>query len=135
MKNKETTGEVDIVKDVAERMGDALGKFYDKALMEAMTAKSPFESDVEVEEVVPRWYVRVPVPYIGRSYDHEYGERNEGEWVFGFNWKTLFTIGKKKKKRFLMTWELPNDSKKHKTNTIKFKRYGDLSAESKPLDK
>jgi len=113
----------DINKKYVDEFAEALATSYDKALMERLTAPNPFITDIEVTETVPRFYISIPIPYIGKSYDGEYYERVNNEWVFGIRWKELFTLGKKKQKRFLYTWELPN--KKIKNNVINFRGYGE----------
>ena len=80
-------------------------ELYAKKAISAMLTTSPFSSKVGVEEIVPRYYVSIPIPYIQKSHNDE-GERNDDQWVFGFIWKTIFTFGKKKQKRFLNTWEV-----------------------------
>ena len=111
--NKKTN----INKKYVTEVGEALATFYDKALMERMIAPSPFLTDVEVTEMVPRYTIRIPYLYFRRE--------DEGEIIVGFYLKKLFTLGKKKQKRFLYTWELPK--KKRKQNVIKFKRYGSIN--------
>jgi len=81
-------------------------ELYAKKAISAMLTTSPFSSKVKVEEIVPRYYVSIPIPYIQKSYNDEFGERNEDQWVFGFIWRTLFTFGKKVKNRFLYSWEV-----------------------------
>ena len=80
-------------------------KLYAKQAISAMLTTSPFSSKVKVEEIVPRYYVSIPIPYIQKSYNDE-GYRNDDQWVFGFIWKTIFTFGKKKQERFLYIWEV-----------------------------
>ena len=90
-----------IMYDVSKTMCD----FYHKQqMMNVMCAPIPFTSGVEVEEIVPKHYISIPIPYIQKSYNDE-GDRNEDQWVFGFIWRTLFTFGKKVKNRFLYSWE------------------------------
>jgi len=79
-------------------------ELHAKKALSAMLTTSPFSSKVKVEEIVPRYYVSIPIPYIQKSYNDE-GDRNEDQWVFGFIWRTLFTFGKKVKNRFLYSWE------------------------------
>ena len=79
-------------------------ELHAKKAISAMLTTSPFNSKVKVEEIVPRYYVSIPIPYIQKSYNDE-GDRNEDQWVFGFIWRTLFTFGKKVKNRFLYSWE------------------------------
>jgi len=81
-------------------------ELHAKKALSAMLTTSPFSSKVKVEEIVPRYYVSIPIPYIQKSYNDEFGERNEDQWVFGFIWKTIFTFGKKKQKRLLNIWEV-----------------------------
>ena len=115
----------DINKKYVDEFAEALATSYEKDLMEILTAPNPFITDIEVTETVPRFYISIPIPYIGKSYDGEYYERVNNEWVFGIRWKELFTLGKKKQKRFLYAWELPK--KKRKNSVIKFKRYGSIN--------
>ena len=82
-----------------------IDELYAKNALSAMLTTSLLRSKVKVEEIVPRYYVSIPIPYIQKSYNDE-GERNDDQWVFGFIWRTLFTFGKKKQKRFLYRWEV-----------------------------
>ena len=81
-----------------------IDELYAKNALSAMLTTSLLRSKVKVEEIVPRYYVSIPIPYVQKSYNDE-GERNDDQWVFGFIWRTLFTFGKKVKNRFLYSWE------------------------------
>jgi len=107
-------------KNIMDDLSKSIGDYYNKQNAIMMYAPLPFTSDVEVEESVPKYYIDIPIPYIQKSYSDE-GERNPDQWVFGFIWRTLFTFGKKKRKRFLYTWELTES--KRKPSIIKFTSY------------
>lgn len=104
---------------------DEVGAFLDKAYLAHLAFPfllQPRYVKRWVKE--PRFTIPVRVPYIGKSYDHEMGERIEGEFIFGI--KTIYTI-KLGSKRVLK--EVPV-IRKFKQETIKFRRYKHYNARS-----
>ena len=114
----------DILKETAEKLGEAVANFYDRALMDAITAPSMFFTGKYRNQRVPK-YLRIKVPVIERHdcCDEDGGCYQSG-WLITTKEIQLFRIGTK-------VIKVPVMRKFKKGETIKFKRYGNLNENKK----
>lgn len=125
-KSKKTTGEVDVRKEVAERLGEATANYFDRMAMDMLMLPSLLFSGKYRNQRVPK-YLRIRIPVIERHYCYnDDGDSGGSGLLLTTREIRLFKIGTE-------IIKVPVMRNFKKGETITFKRYSTLNKKTDKL--